>query len=102
MYQKRSNIVHGGKKVKLSWEEVYEFEEYLRDCCRIFIYLDKDKNSIRKMLDASLLDDNVKKKTTGIVSDAYNQWKTSEFRTKGINLPRQTKAQFSLEFIPKQ
>lgn len=101
IYNKRNQIVHGRGDIKIEWDELYRFEGYLQDCCRIFIYLEENREDIIKMLDESLLIDSISKDLSEKVINAYSSWSQSGFRELHIPLPRQTKAQMSIEFIPK-
>jgi len=75
LYQKRSKIVHGVERVDISWEEVLDLEKYLRDCFRIYLYLNKEKDDVLDKLDASLYDDKVKIELEKLVKNAYDKWK---------------------------
>lgn len=100
-YNKRSRMVHGDVNVDIEWAEFYEFESYLRDCCRIYLYLDKKRKDVLQMLDESLILKSTQDDLGEIIKSAYEEWKKSGFYEFENPLPRQTKAQASIQFIPK-
>ena len=100
-YNKRNHIVHGDTEINIEWKEFYEFESYVQDCCRIYLYLNMKRRDVLNMLDESIIHDAAKNELEKIIQLAYEKWKESKFNKFELPMPRQTKAQFSLVFIPK-
>jgi hypothetical protein len=67
--------VHGVGKIHISWDKVFKLQNYLRDCFRIFLYLDKAKDEVNKMLDDCLTDEETKSKLKEIIASAREKWK---------------------------
>ena len=75
LYKKRSKIVHGVESVDVSWEKVFSLENYLRECFRTFLYLDRAKDEITRMLDESVYDEEARSELEKIVVAAYRKWR---------------------------
>ena len=80
LYKKRSKIVHGVESVDVSWKNVFSLENYLRECFRTFLYLDRAKDEITRMLDESLYDEEARSELEKIVVAAYRKWKNERNR----------------------
>ncbi|MEM3616647.1 MAG: HEPN domain-containing protein [Candidatus Bathyarchaeia archaeon] len=74
LYYKRSKIVHGVENVDVSWDEVNKLERYLRDCLRVFLFLDKGKDEILDMLDDCLIEERICSKLKETIITAYKRW----------------------------
>lgn len=82
LYDKRSKIVHGVKSVGVSWDEVNKLERYLRDCLRVFLFLDKGKDEILKMLDECIIDEKICLELKETIVGAYERWKTEKMNVQ--------------------
>ena len=100
LYDKRSKIVHGSGDIELSWEELYTFENYVQDCCKIFTYIKEDNMKINDVIDDSLLIKDVEDKLNQMVINAYEAWKKTSISNNLESLTRQSKAKMSIEMIP--
>lgn len=97
IYKKRNKIVHGSPNISISFEELYEFEEYLRMSCRLFIYLNEPRDEFLKLIDNSLLDNEKRKTLNKKVINSFKKWEKSKLNKIKILLPRQTTARMSLK-----
>jgi hypothetical protein len=70
LYDKRSKIVHGGEKVPLTYEEVYELEHFVQESIMDLITLNLSKEEIVALLDESVYDEDKRKEIVHLISRA--------------------------------
>jgi len=69
LYQKRNNIVHGVKDVKVLPDEISSLKNDVRDSILILLNLDLPRRGIVSLLDQSLLDVEAREKLEGLCRD---------------------------------
>lgn len=64
LYKKRSLIVHGEEKIKITYNDVKKLERYTREAIKVFLFLSQnmDQSDILNLLDCSLIDKEKKDK----------------------------------------
>jgi len=70
LYDKRSQIVHGVKKVNLPYQELQNFISDVRQAINVFINIRKEKDDFLKLLDASIYDMKKRKELEELVLEA--------------------------------
>jgi hypothetical protein len=74
LYGKRSEVVHGSSKVKLDYNDLSLFQEYVSEAIKRFMYIKASKDEILDMLDASLTDEDKRQTLNKIVKAAREKW----------------------------
>lgn len=72
LYEKRSQIVHGVKKVNLPYQELQNFISDVRQAINVFINIRKEKDDFLKLLDVSVYDMKKRKELEELVSEALS------------------------------
>ena len=74
LYNKRSLVVHGVKKVELDNFDVLFLQENVREAIKRLLYIEMPKGKIIELLDASILDENYEKVLIEKVLEAIAKW----------------------------
>lgn len=73
LYKKRNLIVHGIKKVDLSYEELYNFQKHVRTAIFLLLHFNKPKKTILDLLDRSITNDKESQEELKQLSDASSK-----------------------------